>query len=315
VKHLFIVNPASGGVKSRKNEIVGMIETFFADYPGISYDIYVTRWKRDAVGYVRKYALASDEFVRVYAVGGTSTLFEVINGAIGLPNVQVANYPLGYGNSFPHCFGNDKFHLFLSLRNLVFAGVKPIDAIRCGYNYGIAFGLLGLESCVCRDGDNLMEKIGSFAVDLCYFGVAMYDYFRRDPVQNYKIRLDGKTLDGDYASLFVGNGSRYGKKMIPGPDARPDDGLLDLYLIKRVPRLRQLTVGYDYIRGFYGKWPDYISHFTGRSLAVSSDKNMCVCIDGEIFYDTAIDFEIMPYAVDFVCPEGAELPYAGNSAG
>ncbi|MDR0616136.1 MAG: acylglycerol kinase family protein, partial [Synergistaceae bacterium] len=95
MKHLFIVNPASVGVKAKKNEIVGKISAFFADYPDIGYDIYMTRWKRDAVGYVRRYALASDEFVRVYAVGGTGTLFEVINGAIGLPNVQVACYPLG----------------------------------------------------------------------------------------------------------------------------------------------------------------------------------------------------------------------------
>jgi hypothetical protein len=34
---------------------------------------------------------------------------------------------------------------------------------------------------------------------------------------------------------------------------------------------------------------------------------MCICIDGEIFYDTSIEFEIKPYAVDFVCPEGIDL--------
>jgi diacylglycerol kinase family enzyme len=315
VKHLFIVNPSSSGVKGKVPGVVGKITSFFGDYPSMRYDIHVTRWKRDAVGFVRKYALASDEYVRVYAVGGTSTLFEVINGVIGLPNVQVANYPLGLGNSFLHCFGDRQFHLFLSLRNLVFSGTIPIDVIRCGYNYGIAFGLLGIESYACRDGDLFMEKTG-LGVDLCYIGAGMYNYLWLNEIQEYSVNLDGSTLDGEYLTIFIANQPCYGIKMNPGPDARPNDGLLDLYLIKKPPKHKIPQTLYDYIHGFYRKWPEYIDHYTGRRLSISSGDIMCACIDGEIFYDTAIDFEIMPYAVDFVCPPGinVEGPFGVNTS-
>jgi diacylglycerol kinase family enzyme len=201
--------------------------------------------------------------------------------------------------------------MFRSLRNLVFAGVLPIDAIRCGYNYGISFGLLGVESYAFRDADRFIEKTGGFARDLCGYGTVLYDYYRLDSIQNYKITLDGKDLDGGYVSLYVANGPCYGYKMSTIRDASPDDGLLDLYLIRHVPRLQLLRMAYDFIRGSYEKWGAYISHFTGRSLSVSSGEIMCVCIDGEIFYDNSIDFEIMPYAVDFVCPDGAELSVSG----
>jgi hypothetical protein len=29
---------------------------------------------------------------------------------------------------------------------------------------------------------------------------------------------------------------------------------------------------------------------------------MHICIDGEHFYDAAVNYEVIPHAVDFVCP-------------
>jgi diacylglycerol kinase family enzyme len=258
------------------------------------------------VGYVRKYAEASDEFVRVYAMGGSSTLFEVINGVVGLPNVQVAHYPLGHGNSFLRGFAGDKFHLFKSLRNLIFSGVTEMDVIRCGHNYGIAFGLLGIESQACRDGDKLMEMFGVTS-DICYLLAGVYNLLFHDPMQNYRISLDGRNMDGDYMGIFVANEPYYGAGLKPGSDARPNDGFFDAYLIKNVPMAKLPQGLLDYIRGGYAKWPEFVSHYRGRSLRVSSDKTMCVSLDGEFFYDMSIDFELLPSAIDFVCPEGVDL--------
>jgi diacylglycerol kinase family enzyme len=108
--------------------------------------------------------------------------------------------------------------------------------------------------------------------------------------------------------------------MSPAVDARPDDGILDLYLVRAVPWIKLIGMALDYIRGFYYKWPHSISHFRGKIISISSDQIMSICIDGEMFYDSVIDYEVIPRAVDFACPIGIDrsapagepLPAAGS---
>ncbi|MDR3254323.1 MAG: hypothetical protein LBT31_01975 [Synergistaceae bacterium] len=303
MRHLFIVNPVADGLKGHLKDAIGKIRAFLDNHSQLSGDIHITRWKRDAVGFVRRYVQETGEFVRVYAVGGTSTLFEVVNGAIGLPNVQIANYPLGRCNSFVRCFGDDKLYLFQSLRNLAFSETIAVDVIRCGFNYSIAFGALGVESTSGRTGEALMDWVG-YNADVCYRLAAVYYLLRSDSGENYRINLDGVKLDGNYVSILAANQPCYGINLKPGVGAVPNDGLLDLYLVKKTSRFKQLRLMHDYINGQHGKWFDYISHHTGRRVSVSSENVMCICADGERFYNTSIDFEIIPYAVDFVCPKG-----------
>ena len=41
---------------------------------------------------------------------------------------------------------------------------------------------------------------------------------------------------------------------------------------------------------------------------------MLINIDGECFYDTTLDCEVIPHAVDFVCP-GPGVPYSLTGSG
>jgi diacylglycerol kinase family enzyme len=84
--------------------------------------------------------------------------------------------------------------------------------------------------------------------------------------------------------------------------------LLDIYLVKRPPLLHLFAVMTDYIRGNYHKWPQYISHFRGKRVKISSEQVILISVDGEHFYDTTINCEVIPRAVDFVCPT-TNVPY------
>jgi diacylglycerol kinase family enzyme len=303
VKHLFIVNPASSGARERVDMITGGIVSFFEGYPRLSYEIHVTRWRRDAVGFVRRFVLGSREFVRVYAMGGAGTLFEVINGIVGLPNVQVAFYPLGTGNQLARCFGEDSFRLFMSIRNLVFSGVVPMDVIRCGHNYGIAFGAIGVLAAANRPGGALVGRVG-LPAGLCCLMDIVRGSMKRGAARSYRISLDGRTLDGDYLCALAANQPYCGAALRPGVDALPNDGLLDLYLMRRPHPIKLPAMIRDCMNGYWRKWPEYISHYAGTLLSISSNDAMDVCVDGEVFCDTSVEYEVLPYAVDFVCPAG-----------
>jgi diacylglycerol kinase family enzyme len=317
MRHLFIVNPKARLLNGRTDEICREIRSFFLNYPEIDYYIHVTRWKRDAVGYTLRFVSGAAEIVRVYAVGGMGTLFEVINGVIGLPNVQITSWPFGVDNSFLHYFGKDRMERFYSLRNLVFSGAASFDVIRCGNNYGICAGYMGLEAIASRQGDLIIEHTEYFSEWLArngivYMATAVYHGLRKETGQQYQITLDGMTLSGKYISILIANQPYYANGLRPAPEAEPDDGILDIYVIRSVPPIRVLGLTLDYARGLYYKWPNYISHFRGKKLMVSSDTIMAICIDGELFYDTVIEYEAIHRAVDFVCPgiPGQSIPTA-----
>ncbi|MDR1971517.1 MAG: hypothetical protein LBQ46_06310 [Treponema sp.] len=309
MRHLFVINPKAFFLRGRINDVCTEIRTFFANYPQIEYDIHVTRWRRDAMGFARRYVSTVDKMVRVYAVGGMGTLMEVINGVVGMPNVQVAAWPFGIDNAFLHYFGEEKMEHFYSLRNLVFSGVSSFDLIRCGNNYGICAGFMGAPALAARKGDRIMENMDYVPGWLerssgIYLVLAAYYATRKQTVQPYQVVLDGMPLNGDYISILIANQPHLTRSLCPAPEAQPDDGLLDIYLVQAVAGPKLIGLAVDYAQGRYHKWPHYISHFRGKTLAVSSDKIMHICIDGEHFYDAAVEYEVVPQALDFVCPGG-----------
>ena len=137
MNHLFIINPHSGFVKGREEEIIQEIHSFLKNYSYIQYDIHLTRWRRDAVGFSQEYTQSAKGMVRIYAVGGDGTLFEVINGVIGLPNVQVAVCSRPDKNEFIKNFGGKYSHLFSSFQSMVFADTVPVNVLRWGHHFGL----------------------------------------------------------------------------------------------------------------------------------------------------------------------------------
>jgi diacylglycerol kinase family enzyme len=311
VKHLFIVNPKAFYLKGRVNDVCNDIRLFFAEYPQLEYEIHVTRWKRDAVGFTRRYVSAADRIVRVYAAGGMGTLMEIINGVVGLPNVQVAVWPFGIDNAFLCYFGKDRIERFRSLRNLIFSGVSSFDLIRCGNNFGICAGFMGVEALAARNGDRILGAADLIPGWLArsggiYLALAIYYGIKKEISQSYQVVIDGTLLRGDYNSILVANQPYLGGGLQPAVEARPDDGLLDVYLVRSVGGLKLAALALDYSQGRYYKWPRYISHYRGKTIAVSSDQIMEICLDGEHFYDTVVEYQAVPQGLDFVCPGSRE---------
>ncbi|MDR0234556.1 MAG: hypothetical protein LBI31_07145 [Zoogloeaceae bacterium] len=307
MKHLFIVNPAAKSVVNHLPDIRAEIEGCFVRYPWLSYDIHVTRWQRDAVGFIRNYCQKEPGLVRIYAVGGSGILYEVINGAVGLPNVQIACYARSGEDdiAFIRSLGKNIAPLFESVGDLIFAETRQVDLIRCDNSYALSFSMFGMEAMAGDMGEKLFSGYRVVPSNLCYFCAAMYNIFRSDVEQNYRILLDDEiTLEGSFLGALIANQPCYGKSFLPGVDARPDSGMLDLYLWNQIPRGSALKILNDYMRGQYRKWPEYIRHYSFRKMNIRSDDLIAISLDGEFFYQTEVEYEILPGAVDFVCPEG-----------
>ena len=306
MRHLFIINPATKKINGKTKPVIDEISSFFAKYPEIKYDIHVSQWCRDAIMLIQDYiAGLKDEPVRVHSIGGTGTLFEVINSVAGLQNVEVAAHSYGRANTFLRYFGYRNVNRFLSLKSQVFGKTVPMDIIRCGNNYGICYGMSGIEAYANALGDNWIEK--GIPGDISYTLAGMAMILKGKGSQNYFMEIDGSKIEGDFASVMVANAPCYGINMYPAIDAHPDDGVLDVYIFKNMSKMKILSHIPGYTHGNYRSMPDLVSHYRAKKIKLSSDEVMCMSIDSEHFYGTSIEYEIMPKAVRFVCPEEIDL--------
>jgi len=304
-RHLFLINPAAKRIKGRVKPVKDAIAAFFAKHTWIKRDVYVSEWCRDSVTYIQQYiAGANGEPVRIHVMGGTGALFEVINSVVGLPNVEVASYPYGKANVFLKYFGAKNEKLFSSINSQVFDASVPMDILRCGNNYGICYGMAGAEAHANVLGDKMM-RLG-LPGDLSYTLAGMIMVLSGRASQKYFIEIDGNRIEGDFISVMAANAPCYGLNMHPAVDAHPDDGVLDVYVVKNAPMIKLIRRIPGYTRGNYRKMPDLVTHYRAKKIKLSSDEVMCMSVDAEHFYGMSIEYEVMPHAFQFVCPVGID---------
>ncbi|MCL2765388.1 MAG: hypothetical protein FWD40_08950 [Treponema sp.] len=305
MRHLFIINPVAKGINGKTKPLRDKITRFFSKYPDIRYDIFESRWCRDSLIFIRRYISEPNETVRIHSIGGNGTLFEVVNSIVGLENVEVAGHPYGSANAFLRYFGPKSRKHLLSLESQVFDKTIPLDIIRCGNNYGLGFALTGMEAFANMKGDEWILK--GLPEDIAYTLAAVVRIMAKKAGQKYNVEIDGTIIEGDFISIMAANAPCYGKAMHAAVDSHPDNGILDVYVFKNASRLRLLSNIPVYIKGGYKKIPDLVSHYKAKKIKLSSNEVMCMSIDGQTLYGTSIEYEIIPRAINFVCPNGIDL--------
>ncbi|MCL2078558.1 MAG: hypothetical protein FWH17_01800 [Oscillospiraceae bacterium] len=307
MKHLFLINPIAAKVKGRVRELTDEIEAFFRDTGMENFHIHVTRWARDGMGYANRFAQKSPEPVRIHAMGGSGMLFEAINGTAGLPNVQIAAYPMGGNNFFIHYFGADKEHLFASIANQVYSDVTPID-LMCNKNiYGVGYITIGLEAVIDRYTSDIMARSNLPYNLSCILAVFRAIGRSNAITQHYEIDIDGKDYSGEYATMLIAGGPCYGSNMTPAPEAHPNDGLMDIYLMKKISKIKMLQSVQTYAAGGHEKLNGLVLHERGKKISVLAQSDIIMSMDNEKFYERGVSYEIIPAAIDFVCPGGIDV--------
>ena len=304
MKHLFIANPAAGKC-DRTVQLKNLVETLAANY-GEDFELRISRQPGDCTRLARQAAETGEE-VRLYACGGDGTLNEVINGAAGFPNAAVTHYPCGSGNDFVKLF--DRPEMFRDMERLLDAEEISLDLIRCQsgdtVHYAANICSLGLDA---RIGTELprYRRLPLVSGKGAYYLSTAVNLFKGIS-RPYTIDVGGNTITGDQTLVCICNGCFYGGSFHPVPDARPDDGLLDVLVIKPVNLLQVASIIGKYQAGRYAEYPELIRHFRTDCIRVRSEKESVVNVDGEALHSKDITFSIQPKALRFFYPRGMKL--------
>jgi YegS/Rv2252/BmrU family lipid kinase len=298
-----IVNPNAGNGKGRKdwNRIADILKK-----NGIRFKVKPTERKGHATELTRE--LIAGGFRKIISIGGDGTLNEIINGIFTQDHcptteITLGLIPVGTGNDWGRMFGIP----------LVYEGAVQVikegklmlhDVGVISYyigeekvkGYFINIAGLGFESIVVRKTNKQKDKGMS--------NKAIYFYNLLSSLLTYRhtiadITIDGKTGREKIFSINVGNGRYCGGGMRQTPDALPDDGLLDITVIKEIGKIeiiKSLKILYD---GTILSHPK-VDGYRSNNLKVSSDSLLYLEADGESLGHTPVEFGIIPSAVNIV---------------
>ncbi len=310
MKHLFIINPAAGK-HDKTGEITQKVRAA-CDKRCIAYEILVSRAPGDCAK-IAQSAAATGDPMRIYACGGDGTLNEVVNGVAGFANAAITHFPSGSGNDFIKIFSDPS--AFADVGRLLDGDIAELDLIRCQQdNYALNVCSMGFDA---RIGTSInkykrLPFVSGSGAYLLSTGVNLIKGLHRP----YQIEIDGERFDGRQTMICIANGRWYGGGFYAVPDAEPDDGLLEVLLVKDVSRAQVAKIIGKYKSGKYSELPDIIRHFSCKRVSVRCGSPNEINLDGELLMAQEASFEIVPKAIRFFYPRG--LTYArkkpkGNS--
>ncbi|MCI6640362.1 MAG: diacylglycerol kinase family lipid kinase [Pygmaiobacter massiliensis] len=302
MKHVFIVNPAAGRADASVALVPPMIERLAP--LGLDYAIELTERPGHATDLARRYAMAREP-VRFYACGGDGTLNEVMEAAYQYPQAEVACVPVGSGNDMVRNFG--KVSDFLDIPDLVAGTAVPIDLMKANGRICVSLSSMGLDA-------NVASEMPRFRRLPMVSGSAAY---KLSIVENLclpigaalSITVDGQTRVGRYLIAVIANGSYYGGGVCAAPQARVDDGVLDIVTVKKVSRLKIASVLGRYMKGNHMQGDKVAEDLAGlievqrgKHVIIQPEKPVMVNIDGECTPQMHLEVKCLPLAGRFVLP-------------
>ena len=295
MKHIFIINPAAGKT-DKTAEYTAKIEQSCA---GLDYEVAVSKGPGDCTRIAREAAERGEE-VRLYACGGDGTLNEVVAGAAGFDNAAVTVYVGGSGNDFVKIF-NDR-DAFRCLDRLLDARTAEFDLIDCNGDLSLNICCVGLDSRIGAEMSRFKRLpfvSGSFAYILSILANVC-----KGISEHYIVEVDGERIDGEQTFICVANARYYGGGFYAIPDAQPDDGLLDILLVKKL-RLWQVPGALvKYKAGRYRELGEIARHIRTDRITVRCDRESPVNLDGEIRMAKEARMRIADKKIRFFYPKG-----------
>lgn len=300
MKHLFLINPAAGRY-DHTAELSGKIRAA-CEAGGLDYAIRVSRQPGDCTAMTRL-AAGSGEACRVYACGGDGTLNEVVCGAAGAEHLAVTHLPCGSGNDFIKNFSDPS--AFCKVERLLEADEVLLDLIQVGEDYSLSICSMGIDA---RIGTSIQryKRLPLISGGGAY-GLSTLINLAKGIHRHYTVELNGETVDDRFTLICVCNGRFYGGGYEPVPEARPDDGKLDVLLVKKVSRLQVAGIIGKYKAGRYAEYPSLFRHFSTDRVVIHCDREEVVNLDGEARWGKDVEIRLSDKKLRFFYPAGLRL--------
>lgn len=230
--------------------------------------------------------------------GGDGTLNEVVNGVISSSNADnavISAYPAGTGNDFLRYTNGETVRC---------------DCVRYNDRYYVNILNIGFDCDVVIKTANMKKKpfiAGSMAYILSLVARLLEKFGQQMHIECTDENGNKFSYDGEFTLCLAANGSHYGGGFKASPESLVTDGVFELIAVKKLSRLKFLSLVGLYKKGKHivdgkpiKKFEKYFIYHKCKSARISGIQYFCA--DGEIEYlndKDHVQLDIMPNAFNF----------------
>ncbi|HZY79274.1 MAG TPA: YegS/Rv2252/BmrU family lipid kinase [Cyclobacteriaceae bacterium] len=238
-------------------------------YPSLKCDLAITEY----AGHAEELAEKSDHDVIIVA-GGDGTMSQVVNGVMKKDKQPALKLvPLGSGNDLSRS-------LKANTDQMVDIGVVELDG-RSRYF---------INECSIGMGPEVVKKIAGSKTgnaSIKYLSAIISTFFTHKP-QPIEIKTENYHWQGDARVLAVANGKAFGHSIYIAPDAKMDDGKLNMFLCKGIPLAKFLIYLQTIKAPKKINDPRWIDYRLVESISINSETPLPVEADGELIGFTPV---------------------------
>lgn len=266
-KIIFIVNPISG-----TNSNLNFEKLIGQHLDSTKFDSrveYISK-KRSAKHIAREAIGEGLEIVVI--VGGDGSVNLVAQALVGT-NIILGIIPSGSGNGLARHLGIP-MRMVAAIDVINKGTVKPIDTGTVNSKLFVSICGTGFDALIAKKFAKIKRR-GFFS----YLQLITENYLQYKP-RKYRIMFGGDRLTTKALLVCCANSGQFGYNTVIAPQARIDDGLLDVAIVRKVPLLQtSLIMPFLFTRKI-DRSP-YVNIVRTNQLTIKRKRNKVVNIDGD----------------------------------
>jgi YegS/Rv2252/BmrU family lipid kinase len=287
-RHVLLVNPSAGGGRTHKL-LPGVLRAMTAR--GLEHRVVLTR----SLEHAREEALGAAAAGDVPVVMSGDGLIGQIGGALAASDAAMGVIPGGRGND---------------LARVLAIPTEPeaaVEVLAAGERRVIDVGEVNGERFLCvascgfdSDANRIANEARLIKGRLVYAYAALRALLAWKPAR-FELTLDGERRSFRGYSVAAANSKAFGGGMFVAPDARLDDGRLDVVTVSDVPRLQYLR---RLPQVFDGSHVDNeeVTVAPAAEVRIEADRPFAVYADGEHLTDLPATLRVLPGALSVIAP-------------
>lgn len=289
-KHLvFIINPKSGTdrVKAMQDIIDARL-----DMAQFTYEIQYTQYAKHGTDLAK--AAANNGAYGVVAIGGDGSVNDAAVGLIGT-NTVLGIIPKGSGNGMARTM------------KIPLTPVDAVDVLNLGRTVRMDIGYVNDQPFISNAGvgfDALVSKKFSMSErrGLRAYSWLVTKHLWQYREWDYQLTIDGKALNQKAFMINIANGQQFGYNFKIAPKASFTDGLLDVIVIKKFPKMLGGVLTARALRGTIMNSP-YVDHYLAKDITITHPDLKLMQTDGDAHpCDNKLHFRIAPAALEVMVP-------------
>ena len=325
MRYLFILNPAAGKQDCTVQLIPQLQQA--AVRAGIPVDAVAT-CKTEYAGHAKALARAAaeeaakaGEQLHIWTAGGDGTLVEALTGVQGFANAAVGCLPYGSGNDFLRTYGTREE--FTDLDAQLAGGEVTIDTMQTNLGLSATICAAGLDAQVAY-GIPKFRRIPLCGGEVSYL-LSIVEQLCGHIGRRVTFTIDDEELTVDCLMCAVCNGRAYGGGFMAGPEAQPDDGWLDVFIVRKVSRrvIAKLLMLYKNGQHFQnGQLTEvakpYFIYRRAKSVSLRAADGrgpIIATVDGECAPCKQVSVQVQPLAGRVLLPLPAYQRFTAKKAG